>query len=101
MDKNLKVKVVYRNRKLEPTSEKTYSLREYTDMLKANMLSVISSVEDLAYIANDNKSQDEWSDETWALFQRIRHKQLDIAGSVERLSETIVTEDESCRALNG
>lgn len=38
MEKKLGVKVVYRNEKLDPVYEMTYSLKEYTDMLRADLL---------------------------------------------------------------
>ena len=85
-----KVKVVYRDRNLNPTSEKTYLLRDYTDMLKIDMLHLVEDVEDLVYIATGNKPKDEWSDDTWTAFQRVRHKLLDKAGSVGRLPNDMV-----------
>lgn len=86
----LKVKVVYRDRDLNPTSEKTYLLRDYTDMLKMDILRAVADVEDLVYITNGNKPKDEWSDDTWTAFQRIRHKLLDKAGSIGRLPNDII-----------
>ena len=86
----LKVKVVYRDRDLNPTSEKTYLLRDYTDMLKMDILRAVADVEDLVYITNGNKPKDEWSDDTWTVFQRIRHKLLDKAGSIGRLPNDII-----------
>ena len=38
MEKKLGVKVIYRNEKLDPVYEMTYSLKEYTDMLRADLL---------------------------------------------------------------
>ncbi len=86
----LKVKVVYRDRDLNPTSEKTYLLRDYTDMLKMDILRAVTDVEDLVYITNGNKPKEEWSDDTWTAFQRIRHKLLDKAGSIGRLPNDII-----------
>jgi len=37
MDTNLRVQVVYRNEKLEPVYDKTYTLKDYTDMLRADL----------------------------------------------------------------
>lgn len=34
--KNIGVKVVYRNKDLEPIYERAYSLNEYTDMIRAD-----------------------------------------------------------------
>lgn len=38
MDKQLGVHVVYRNEKLEPVYEMSYTLKEYTDMLRTDLL---------------------------------------------------------------
>ena len=74
MDMNLKVQVVYRNEKLEPTYSKTYELKDYTDMLRADLLRLVTDVEDMAYLACDNNDKSEWPDEVWASFCRIKHK---------------------------
>lgn len=87
---HLKVKVVYRDCNLNPTSEKTYLLHDYTDMLRMDILRAVTDVEDLVYIATGNKPKDEWNDETWTAFQRLRHKLLDKAGSIGRLPDNIV-----------
>ena len=83
------VRIVYRDKHMNPVEDRVYDLAEYTELLKTGLLQVISETENLAYIANDNKSKEEWSDETWGIFQRIRHKLLDIAGSVGRLPQNI------------
>ena len=83
------VRIVYRDKHMNPVEDCVYDLAEYTELLKTGLLQVISETENLAYIANDNKSKEEWSDETWGIFQRIRHKLLDIAGSVGRLPQNI------------
>ena len=89
---DLKVKVVYRDRNLNPTSEQVYPLRDYADMLRLDLMRVVSDVEDLVYMVNGNKPKDEWSDETWILFQKIRHKLLDKAGAIGRLPDDMVGE---------
>lgn len=84
MNRDFVVPVVYRNERQEPIYSKVYSLEEYTAMIRADLLRLISDVEDMAYEANDNKSKSEWSDSTWAAFCRIKHKQLDKAGEIGR-----------------
>lgn len=88
-DKKLGVVVVYRNKDMEPVYSKTYSLEEYTDMLRADLLRLITDVEDLCYSANRNKAKEEWSDETFAAFNKIKHKLLDKAGDIGRLPTNI------------
>lgn len=57
MKNNLKVNVVYRDKNLEPTYERSYFLRDYTDMIRMNLIRVISDVEDLIYTMSDNKTK--------------------------------------------
>ncbi len=87
--KNLKVEIVYRDRNLNPTAEKIYDLRDYTDAFRMDLLKILSDVEDLVYIANDGRSKGEWNDAVWLAYQKIRHKILDKAGAIARLPDDI------------
>lgn len=89
MEKELGVKIIYRNSRMEPTNEEVYSLTEYTEMLRADLLRMITDIEDTMYAVNGNRQKSEWSDETWAAFCRIKHKLLDKAGDIGRLPQTI------------
>lgn len=86
----LGVKIVYRNKQQEPIYEKDYSLKEYTDMLRQEQLRLITDVEDLCYAANENNTKDEWDDDTWAAFCKIKHKLLDKAGEISRLPDVLI-----------
>lgn len=88
--KSLSVKVTYRNKNMDPTYSKVYKLDEYTDMLRTDLLRLITDVENLCYAANDNKPKEEWSDETFSGFCLIKHKLLDKAGDVGRIPENII-----------
>lgn len=90
MQSNLMVKVTYRNARLEPVSTQLYALEDYTDMLRNDLLKIISDMEDSFYIACGNKHRDEWPDELWSSFTRIKHKILDKAGDIGRLPDNIV-----------
>ena len=85
------VKVIYRNEKLVPVCEKTYPLRDYTDMLKNDLLRLITDLEDVFYMVNDNKPKEEWSDSTWAAFSKLKHKILDKAGAISRLPDGLIS----------
>lgn len=87
------VRVVYRNRNMEPTYSKVYSLNEYTDMLRADLMRLVTDVEDLCYAANKNKPKEEWSDETFAAFSKIKHKLLDKAGDIGRIPENLTQKE--------
>ena len=86
---NLKVNVVYRDKNLDPVYEKTYALRDYTDMIRMNIMRIITDVEDIVYTANGNLPKDDWSDKTFVAFQHIKHKLLDNAGAIGRLPDEI------------
>ena len=90
---DLVVKVTYLDASLKPRYCKTYPLREYTDQLQEDLRRVITDVEDLCYLANDNKEKDEWSDATFSLFNKIKHKLLDKAGDIGRLPSNLDTVD--------
>ena len=87
------VKVTYKNKDMQPVYSKTYTLEEYTDMLRADLMKLVSDVENLCYVANDNKPKDEWSDDTFSLFCLIKHKLLDKAGDIGRIPENIVYQE--------
>ena len=85
----LGVKVVYRNRDLSPTTPKIYTLRGYTELLRADLMRLVTDVEDLCYEANGNKDKEEWSDATFDSFNKIKHKLLDKAGDIGRLPDNL------------
>lgn len=83
--KEIVVKVTYRDKDLRPTYTKTYSLDEYAETIRSDLQNLVGDVETLGYIANGNKAKEEWSDESFAIFTRIKHKLLDKAGEIGRL----------------
>ena len=74
---------------LLPASFASVSLPEYTDMLRVDLLRLVTDIEDLCYVANGNKDKEEWSDETFSAFNKIKHKLLDKAGDIGRLPENM------------
>lgn len=69
-------------------------------MIRADLLRLITDVEDMAYRFNDNKPKEEWSDESWADFCRIKHKILDKAGDIGRLPDNIFEYSEGEKSLS-
>ena len=86
---SLGVKITYRNEKLEPVYERTYSLQEYADMVRMDLLRLITDVEELVYEMNDGKPREEWTDQSKAIFCKVKHKLLDKAGDIGRLPQNI------------
>ena len=78
------VKVTYRNEDLVPVCIKEYALGEYTDLLKNNLMRIITDVEDVLYEAT-GRQKDGWSPAIAAKFGKIKHKLLDNAGEISRL----------------
>lgn len=87
MDDKYSVHVVYKNGKQEVVQDVNYELRDYTDMLRADLLRVITNVEDLVYDMNNQRPKEEWPDNVWSGFCRIKHKLLDKAGEIGRLPD--------------
>lgn len=87
---NIGVNITYKNAKQETVCDKTYTLKEYTDMLHTDLLRLITDVEDMAYKFNSGKPKTEWTDESWVAFCCIKHKLLDKAGEIERLPQNLV-----------
>lgn len=88
--RDLGVKVTYRNREMEQLYTKTYSLQEYTEMLRVDLMRLVTDIEDLCYTVNGGKDKEEWSDETFTAFNKIKHKLLDKAGDIGRIPENMV-----------
>lgn len=88
--RSLGVKVTYRNRNLKQVYTKTYSLNEYTEMLHTDLLRLVTDIEDLCFTVNDGKPKEEWSEETFTAFNKIKHKLLDKAGDIGRMPENMV-----------
>ena len=85
----LGVRVVYCNANMQPVCEKHYDLKTYLDYMRSDLLRLITDVEDTIYQANGNAPKDEWADPVWLGFSKIKHKILDKAGDIGRLSENI------------
>ena len=84
------VRVTYKDKDLRPVYTKTYSLAEYTDMLRADLLRIVTDVENLCYAANNNLPKEDWDEGTFEEFNKIKHKLLDKAGDIGRLPSNIM-----------
>lgn len=91
MTTDLGVRVVYRSKDMKPVYTRTYPLREFTEMIRADLMRLVTDVEDLCYAANGNKEKEDWSDETFAGFNKIKHKLLDKAGDISRMPDQLVS----------
>lgn len=94
MNNSLDVKITYRNSNLDPVSTRIYPLEDYTAMLRNDLLRLITDIEDAFYVASGDKSREEWPDDVWSSYLRIKHKILDKAGDIGRLPRNIIAGDE-------
>lgn len=91
---NLKAKVVYRNRQKQTVQECEYALEDYMDMMSMDMKRLITDVEDLVYMSNNNSPKEEWPEWQLVSFNKIKTKLLDKAGEMERLPDSIFDANE-------
>ena len=69
-------------------------------MIRVDLLRLITDVEDMVYRMNRNKPKEEWSDESWETFCRIKHKILDKAGDIGRLPDNVFEYTEGNRSYS-
>ena len=83
------ITIQYRDSNMNLVAEKTYDLETYTELLRQQMLKSITDVEDLVNDAGGYTSKSEWEDDTWMKFLRLKHRLLDTAGEIGRMSGKI------------
>ena len=94
------VKVTYRNKDSSEQREWTYDFKQYTEMMKRELMRIIMEVEDTIYHLQGSRSKDEWDTETMERFQKIRHKLLDQANAIERLPGSLLYRGVSCENMD-
>lgn len=87
------MRITYRNSNGEATRERVYDFRDYTSLLKQDLMRLITDVEELVYQTNGNRSKEEWPDNIWNMFLGIKHRLLDKANDIARLPDTIEVGD--------
>lgn len=83
------VNIVYKNRALEPVSQKNYPLVDYCQEQKLNIMHTIADIENAFYKFQNNYSKEDWNIEAIECFQHIRHKLLDAANNIERIPRNL------------
>ena len=86
---DFKVKIVYKNKDLEPVVEKEYDFIDYTEMVSLDLKRILMDIEDAFYYFSGNKQKKDWDQETSERFMKIRHKMLDQANAIRRLPENL------------
>lgn len=88
MDK-YEITIQYRDSKMDIVAEKTYDLDTYMELLRQQILKSITDVEDLVNDTGEYTSKSEWDDDVWIKFLRFKHRMLDTAGEIGRVSHKI------------
>lgn len=86
---DFKVKIPFKNQKLETVVEKEYDFLDYTMLINLDLKKILGLIEQAFSYFNEGKPKEEWSEEATKMFAEIRHKQLDQANAVRRLPETL------------
>lgn len=86
----LNVHITHRNSKLQPVADELFTLDEYSAILSNDLLRMITDVEDIIYCATNGSQKEDWTDDVWGKFSRLKHKMLDEAGALKRLPENLV-----------
>lgn len=87
MDYN--VHIAYRDKAMNVISEREYTLSEYCDLFRFDLLRIIGDVQNSFISAFGQKEN--WPQEVSKQFQLIRHKLLDKGGQIQRLPDNIHT----------
>lgn len=91
---DIRVRVEYKNRDMKTWSVREYELRDYTDMIRLDLLRLIGDVEDACEAATGETSKEDWPDAVMEAFLHIKHKLLDKAGEIGRLPDNIIIDDD-------
>ena len=83
------VTVNYYNREKNDMKAETYGFREYTELLKQELIQILINVEDAFYRFNDERPPEEWDEKSVKEYAHIRRKILDQANAILRLPQTM------------
>ena len=89
MENDFTVTVSYYSRADQNFVAQNYGFREYTEMLKLELIRILTDVEDAFYRFNDERPPEEWDEKSAKEFAHIRRKILDQANAIARLPETM------------
>lgn len=93
-DNDIRVRVEYKNRDMKTWSVREYELRDYTDMLRLDLLRLIGDVESTVEAATGTVVKEDWPGDVNRLFLYVKHKLLDKAGEIGRLPDNLIIEEE-------
>lgn len=89
MDNEYEITIQYRDSNMNVVAEKTYDLVSYVDMLRQSVLRTITDVEDMINDVCECTGREEWTDDVWMQFIKIKHRLLDVSGELHRMPRKI------------
>ena len=89
LENDFTVTVNYYNRDDQKFVTQTYGFEQYTELLKLELMRIITNVEDAFYRFNDERPQEEWDEKSVKEFAHIRRKILDQANAIARMPQTV------------
>lgn len=89
MDNDFTVTINYYSRPEHNFVTQEYRLQEYADLLKIELMRILTDVEDVFYRFNDERPQEEWDERSAKEFAHIRRKILDQANAISRLPQNM------------
>ena len=99
MNSIFSVNIAYRNKAGDIISTKDFSLEEYTEMLRYDMLRILIDLETMIEKQAGTKNKDEWNPEVLKAFNLMRHEILDSANSVARIPQNLCVNGKHCSAI--
>lgn len=83
------VRVKYKNKKLDNVGFEDFDFDIYCQKLSQDLVSILSDIE--SFFVKNTEESNLGDDE---LYRKLRHRLFDVAGSIKRLPENIVKEEE-------
>lgn len=83
------IAIEYRDKDMNKIGESEYSLKDYVEKQRYDMMKILVDIEDIIYEATDKKPKEEWPDRYAQIFKNARHRIFDVANSVCRIPETM------------
>lgn len=83
------VSIEYRDKDMNRIGEMEYSLKDYVEKQRYDMMKVLVDIEGIIYKATENKEKEEWPDDYMNMFKSVRHRIFDIANSISRIPITM------------
>lgn len=96
---NYTVNIQFKNKDLETVATRSYTLSNYCEELRFNVMKTIMDVENAFYELQGEKGKRQWDDDTLAMFNRIRHNLLNTANNIQRLPSNLYHNGRNINAI--